>query len=91
MGNGEWGMGNGSAEASVRIVLHAHLRHHNQGQEQLTLPHCPGASIADYLAQLTVPPHEFMGVVLDGELSGDLSRVPAVGSVVELIPAMSGG
>ena len=73
------------------MVLHAHLRHHNDGQEELTLPHQPGATIEAYLAQLSVPRHEFMGVVLDGELSGDMTRVPAPGSTLELIPAMSGG
>lgn len=77
--------------ATVRVMLHAHLRHHNGGAEELILPHRPGATIEAYLAQLTVPAHEFMGVVLDGELSGDLTRVPGPGSTVELIPAMSGG
>jgi len=76
---------------TIRVVLHAHLRHHNGGAEELTLAHRAGATIESYLAQLTVPRHEFMGVVLDGELSGDLSRVPGPGSTLELIPAMSGG
>lgn len=77
--------------STVRVVLHAHLRHHNGGREELILPHREGATIEAYLAQLSVPSHEFMGVVLDGELSGDLTRVPGRGSTLELIPAMSGG
>lgn len=77
--------------STVRVVLHAHLRLHNGGEEELSLPHRSGATIEDYLSQLTIPPHEFMGVVLNGELSGDLTRVPGPGSILELIPAMSGG
>lgn len=76
---------------NIKIMLHAHLRHHNGGREALSLPYCAGATIAEYLTQLAVPEHEFMGVVLDGELSGDRGRVPGPGSVLELIPAMSGG
>ena len=84
-------MSGASPAAAVKLLLRAHLRLHNSGQEELLLPHVQGASIAHYLAQTTVPAHEFMGVVLDGVLSGDLTRVPGPGSVVELVPAMSGG
>ena len=35
--------------------------------------------------------HEFAGVVLDGELTGDTAQVPGPDSVLELVPAMSGG
>ena len=75
----------------VRILLHAHLRHHNGGEEETSLPFMPGASVGDYLAQLAIPEHEFMGLVLDGRLTGDRSLVPEPGSVLELVPAMSGG
>ena len=76
---------------TIKILLRAHLRYNNGGREEIDLPFRAGATIADYLKQLPVPTHEFMGVALDGELSGDLTRIPAAGSVLELIPAMSGG
>ena len=79
------------SEASVQVVLHAQLRYYNDGEEEMTLPHVAGSSIADYVGQLPIPEHEFMGVVLDGTLTGDLTLVPAAGARIELVPAMSGG
>ena len=76
---------------TVRVVLHAHLRYYNDGDEELSLPFVQGSSIADYVAGLEIPEHEFMGVVLDGTLTGDLELVPAAGARIELVPAMSGG
>lgn len=78
-------------EATLRILLHAHLRHYNDGREETSLPFRAGATVAEYLATLDIPGHEFAGVVLDGELTGDTSRIPRVDSVLELVPAMSGG
>jgi len=77
--------------ATITMVLHAHLRHHNGGQERLELPHREGATVADYVAAAAIPGHEFMGVVLDGELMTRLDRVPEPGATVELVPAVTGG
>jgi molybdopterin converting factor small subunit len=79
------------SEATITVMLHAHLRHHNGGREELRLPHRPGATVADYIASLAIPGHEYMGVVLDGELTDRLDQVPAPGAVVELVPAVTGG
>ena len=79
------------SEAVVQVVLHAQLRYYNDGQEELTLPFVDGSTIADYVGRLPIPDHEFMGVVLDGTLTGDLDLVPAAGARIELVPAMSGG
>ncbi len=79
------------AAATITVMLHAHLRHYNGGVEALTVDHLPGTAVQGYLDRLAIPRHEYMGVVLDGELTGDLSRVPGPGAVLELIPAMSGG
>ncbi len=79
------------AEATLRILLHAHLRHYNEGREETSLPFRDGATVAEYLATLAIPGHEFAGVVLDGELTGDTAQVPGPDSVLELVPAMSGG
>ncbi len=78
-------------EESLRILLHAHLRHYNEGREETSLPFRAGATVAEYLAVLDIPGHEFAGVVLDGELTGDVTLVPQRDSVLELVPAMSGG
>ncbi len=78
-------------EPRVELVLHAQLRYYNDGEEELTLPFVEGSSIADYIARLPIPEHEFMGVVLDGTLTGDLEQVPGAGARIELVPAMSGG
>lgn len=75
----------------IQVVLHAQLRYYNDGDENTTLPFVAGSSIADYIAQLTIPEHEFMGVVLDGTLTGDLTLVPTAGARIELVPAISGG
>jgi len=75
----------------IRVLLHAHLRHYNQGDDQTTLPYSPGATVADYLGRLAIPGHEYMGVVVNGTLTGDTSIVLAPGSVLELVPAISGG
>lgn len=75
----------------VHILLFAQLRHYNGGEEGLDLPWRKGATIRDYIDVLQIPGHEWMGTVLDGELSGDLDRVPGPGSTLELVPAMSGG
>ena len=75
----------------VRVLLPAHLRHYNDGDEELALPWVEGATLAHYLEVLGIPEHEFMGIVLDGELSADRTRVPDSGSTIELVPAMSGG
>ena len=80
-----------SGAATISVILHAHLRHHNGGEERLTMPHRPGATVADYVAQLAIPSHEFMGVVLDGELTSELDRVPRPGATLELVPAVTGG
>lgn len=77
--------------APVRVMLHAHLRHYNHGSEETTLPFAPGATVADYLERLAIPRHEYMGVVVDGTLTGDTSIVLAPGAVLELMPAISGG
>jgi hypothetical protein len=76
---------------AIQVVLHAHLRYYNDGDEETSLPFVEGASVADYVAQLSIPDHEFMGVVLDGTLTGDLGLVPGAGARLELVPAMSGG
>ncbi len=78
-------------EQTLRILLHAQLRHYNDGKDETALPFKPGAPIAHYLEQLNIPGHEFAGVVLDGVLTGDTSLVPGPDSVLELMPAMSGG
>jgi hypothetical protein len=78
-------------EATITVVLHAHLRHHNKGVERLVVPHRPGATVADYVEALAIPGHEFMGVVLDGELMTALDRVPGPGATLELVPAVTGG
>ncbi len=57
----------------------------------MTLPFEAGATIAHYLELLNIPGHEFAGVILDGTLTGDTSLVPERHSVLELMPAMSGG
>ncbi len=72
-------------------MLHAHLRHYNQGSEETSLPFAPGATVADYLAQLSIPGHEYMGVVIDGTLTSDTTQVLEPGARLELVPAMSGG
>jgi sulfur carrier protein ThiS len=77
--------------ATITVVLHAHLRHHNGGEERLTVPHRPEATVADYVAALAIPGHEFMGVVLDGELMTALDGVPEQGATLELVPAVTGG
>ncbi len=79
------------AELRLRVLLHAQLRHYNGGSEETTLPFSRGATVAHYLTLLGIPGHEFAGVVLDGTLTGDTSLVPAEDSVLELMPAMSGG
>jgi len=76
---------------TITVLLHAHLRHYNGGEEELRLPHQEGSTVQAYLDSLAIPQHEYMGVVLDGTLTGDLSLVPAAGAVLELVPAMSGG
>ena len=81
----------GPAPAVIQILLHAQLRYYNGGDERLVLPWRDGATIRDYIDPLQIPGHEWMGTVLDGELSSDLDRVPGPGSTLELVPAMSGG
>ncbi len=73
------------------MLLPAQLRYHNGGEEELRVPYRQGAPLSDYLALLGIPEHEFMGIVLDGELSADRTRVPGPGSTIELVPSMSGG
>jgi hypothetical protein len=80
-----------TVEQRVQVVLHAQLRYYNDGEEETTLPFAVGSTIADYIARLPIPQHEFMGVVLDGTLTGDLTLVPVAGARIELVPAMSGG
>ena len=75
----------------VHVVLHAQLRHYNGGAEAVGWPWRADWTIRDYIDALQIPGHEWMGVVLDGEMSGDVSRVPGPGSTLELVPAMSGG
>jgi len=47
--------------------------------------------VADYIEGPGIPGHELMGIVLDGELSVALDRVPAAGALLELVPAVTGG
>ena len=75
----------------LRVLLPAQLRYYNGGEDELRMPYQPGAALAEYLAMLDIPEHEFMGVVLDGELSADRTRVPGPDSTIELVPSMSGG
>lgn len=75
----------------VHFLLPAQIRRYNGGVEEASLPWVQGATVADYVARLAIPAHEFMGVVLDGTLTGDLARVPGPGSRLELVPALSGG
>jgi len=76
---------------SVTLVLHANLRHHAEGREQIELPFRSGATIADYLQDSGVPDHEYYAVVHRGAVTRDFNAVPRVGDVVELLPVMSGG
>ncbi len=78
-------------EGHLRVLLHAHLRFHNDGEVESSVRYRPGATIAEYLAELAIPEHEFYGVVLDGILSGDRSLVPQEGSTLELLPAIASG
>lgn len=75
----------------MRVLLHAHLRYHNDGAVETSVPFRAGATVGDYLAVLAIPEHEFYGVVLDGTLSGDRSLVPMEGSTLELVPAIGSG
>jgi hypothetical protein len=79
------------SDATITVMLHAHLRHYNGGREELRLPHREGATVADYIEGLAIPGHEYMGVVLNGVLTDRLDRVPGPGAVVELVPAVTGG
>jgi len=76
---------------TIRVLLHAQLRHYNGGREETMLPYTPGATVGDYLDRLGIPGHEVAGVVIDGRLSGDRTIVLERESVLELIPAISGG
>ena len=78
-------------EPRLRVLLHAHLRLHNDGETETSVPFRPGATVSDYLVVLAIPEHEFYGVVLDGTLSGDRSLVPQEGSTLELVPAIGSG
>lgn len=75
----------------IVVILHAHLRHYNNGNEQTTLPFVTGATVADYLEVLAIPGHEYMGVVVNGTLTGDTTIVLEPGDELGLVPAMSGG
>ncbi len=75
----------------VRVLLHAQLRHYNDGCEETTLPYTLGATVGDYLDQLGIPGHEYAGVVIDGRLNGDRTIVLEPEAVLELLPAISGG
>jgi hypothetical protein len=75
----------------LRVLLPAQLRYYNGGVDETQVRFCQGATLAHYLAVLDIPGHEFMGIVLDGVLSCDLTRVPGPNSVIELVPSMSGG
>ncbi len=75
----------------VHVRLHAQLRYYNGGDVELCRPWQAGATIREYIEPLGIPGHEWMGTVLDGELSSDLDRIPEPGSTLELVPAMSGG
>ena len=77
--------------AVIKVRLPAQLRHYNDGSEETTLPHSAGATIADYIEKLDIPGHEYMGVFIDGTLTGDHSLVLEPGAELELVPAMSGG
>jgi sulfur carrier protein ThiS len=89
VGNREAGAG--TPAASLTLVLHAHLVRHAGGRTRIELPYRAGATLAEYLASLGIPGHEYYAVVRAGALSKDLAAVPAAGEVVELLPAMSGG
>lgn len=80
-----------SPEPRLRVLLHAHLRLHNDGEVETSVPFLVGATVGDYLAVLGIPEHEFYGVVLDGTLSGDRGLVPREGSTLELVPAIGSG
>ncbi len=79
----------------MRVLLHAQLRHYNEGNEESSVPFVPGATLGDYVQCITeqhsIPAHEFHGYVLDGKLTSDTSLIPSPGSTVELVPALSGG
>ena len=76
---------------TITVLLHAHLRHYNQGSEETTLPFVDGATVAEYLDRLAIPGHEYMGVIVDGTLTGDKSIELPAGATLELVPAISGG
>jgi sulfur carrier protein ThiS len=75
----------------VTLVLHANLSRYQDGRERIALPFRTGATIADYVKELGVPAHEYYAVVYRGAVTKDLSEVPAMGAVVELLPMVSGG
>jgi molybdopterin converting factor small subunit len=79
------------AGPTIQVLLHAQLRYYNGGSEETTLPFVSGATVTDYVEQLAIPGYEWMGVIIDGTLSNDLSTVLERGTVLELIPAVSGG
>ena len=58
----------------VRVMLHAHLRHYNGGDEESQVAFVPGATLGDYVARIVaqhaIPAHEYHGYVLDGTLIG---------------------
>ena len=76
---------------TIEVLLHAQLRYYNGGSEETSLPHTPGATVAEYLEQLAIPDHEYMGLIIDGTLTTKTTAVLAPGTVLELMPAMSGG
>jgi len=77
--------------ADIRVMLHAQMRHYNGGSEETSLPFVVGATSGDYLERLAIPQHEYMGLIIDGILTNDRTLVLSPGSLLELVPAISGG
>jgi hypothetical protein len=80
-----------ATSGALTLVLHAHLARYAGGRERVELRYRSGAPIAEYVRAVGIPAHEFYAVVRDGVVSANLDVVPAVGEVVELLPALSGG
>ncbi|MDQ7826720.1 MAG: MoaD/ThiS family protein [Candidatus Eremiobacteraeota bacterium] len=73
----------------ITLILNGHLRHF-RGKREEVVELSGGESLGEVLERLAIPHGDVMALVIDGKRF-DYAHVPQEGSVVEVIPSISGG
>ncbi len=73
----------------ITLILNGHLRHFRGNKEEV-VELSGGESLGRILESLDIPPGDVMAFFIDGK-NYNKDHVPHDGSIVEVIPAISGG